>query len=144
MASSWVCSQPVTWRWPELLARGVGAGVVKRGGSGTHKGGDGAAEEGPDVGRGKGGLPGGPCPGEACSAVPFLPWPGRRPTSGPRLIMAKRIAFHSLLHQWRYETTRLMSRLMSRPCGCGNVWWLWGVCGLVVVVMGGGGVVGGG
>lgn len=37
-------------------------------------------------------------------------------TASPRLSMAKRMAFHSLLHQWRYDTTRLMSRLMSRPC----------------------------
>jgi hypothetical protein len=32
-----------------------------------------------------------------------------------RFIMAKRMAFHSLLHQCLYATTRLMSRLMSRP-----------------------------
>lgn len=49
--------------------------------------------------------------------------------------MAKRMAFHSLLHQWRYDTTRLMSRLMSRPCGgegLVSVWvWVW----VVVVVV---------
>ena len=38
---------------------------------------------------------------------------GLKPSS--RLSIANLIAFQSLLHQWRYAITRLMSRLMSRP-----------------------------
>lgn len=32
------------------------------------------------------------------------------------LLNAKRMTFHSLLHQYRYATTRLMSKFTSRPC----------------------------
>jgi len=36
--------------------------------------------------------------------------------ASPRFIMANRTAFHSLLHQWRYATTLLMSRFTLLAC----------------------------
>mmetsp|Transcript_20475 Transcript_20475/g.38934 ORF Transcript_20475/g.38934 Transcript_20475/m.38934 type:complete len:334 (-) Transcript_20475:592-1593(-) len=56
------------------------------------------------------------CPASGSAATSLAPsWGvGRKPS--PRFIMAKRVAFHSLLHQVRYPCTRRMSRLMSRAC----------------------------
>ena len=42
-------------------------------------------------------------------------------------------ALYSLLHQWRYATTRLMSRLMSRACSCMCVYVCVCVCVCVCV-----------
>lgn len=42
--------------------------------------------------------------------------PGGGAKPSPRLSIANRTAFQSLLHQCRYATTRFMSRLMSRAC----------------------------
>jgi hypothetical protein len=66
------------------------------------------------------------CPalGTSCARGAWLV-PSPKLTPAPRLIMAKRMAFHSLLHQWRYATTRLMSRLISRPCTGGGALWEW-------------------